>query len=81
MEIKMENTIINKLIEYVSLMEDISKDEITETTDIVKDFDMDSLEIVEMISFLEEEFNIRIDSVGEKPYTIKHIAENIAKLI
>lgn len=42
---------------------------------------MDSLEIVEMISFLEEEFNIRIDSVGEKPYTIKHIAENIAKLI
>ncbi len=77
----MENTIINKLIEYVSLMEDISKDEITETTDIVKDFDMDSLEIVEMISFLEEEFNIRIDSVGEKPYAIKHIAENIAKLI
>lgn len=77
----MENTIINKLIEYVSLMEDISKDEITETTDIVKDFDMDSLEIVEMISFLEEEFSIRIDGVGERPYTIKHIAENIAKLI
>ncbi len=53
---------------------DVSEDEVTEAASIVDDLGADSLDVVEIIMGLEEEFDVEIpDEDAEKITTVKQI--------
>jgi acyl carrier protein len=57
---------------------DVSEDEVTPTAHIVDDLGADSLDVVEIIMGLEEEFEIEIpDEDAEKLPTVQHIISYI----
>ena len=51
---------VNKVKELIAQQLNKSVDEITEDKDIVKDLGADSLDVVEMLMSLEEEFNVTV---------------------
>lgn len=66
--------IFEKVVEIVANELNVSKDEITMDTHIQKDLGADSLDAVELMMALEEEFNIQIsDEEAQKFATIKDI--------
>ena len=61
----------------------IDKEQITLESDFIDDLDIDSLDLVELIMGIEEEFNIEIpDGEAEKVVTVgdvvEYIKENVA---
>ncbi|MCX7700560.1 MAG: acyl carrier protein [Gemmataceae bacterium] len=73
-----------RVIDIVSEKLAVSKDQITRNTSFIEDIGADSLDIVELIMELEEEFEITIpDEQAEKIKTvgeaIDHIEKEIAK--
>ena len=71
-----------RVIEIVSEQLGFPKDQITEDTHFVNDMGADSLDTVELVMELEEEFDINIpDDAAEKIQTVgeavKHIEEAI----
>lgn len=72
-----EDYIIGKLIEYISLLEDIPINEISKDTDVVMDIGMDSLELVELMCYIEEEFKIKADGFTSGSLKISKIAQSI----
>ncbi len=59
--------VLDKLKEILAAQFGIDEDEITENTDIAGDLGADSLDVVEMIMTLEDEFAVTIsdETVGE----------------
>jgi acyl carrier protein len=53
--------VLDKLKEIIAAQFGIDMDEISEDTDIVADLGADSLDVVEMMMALEEEYGITID--------------------
>ncbi len=53
----------------MSNMLDIPKDEITELTEFKEDLELDSLDLVELIMELEEEFDITIEDEDASKFT------------
>ncbi|API92094.1 hypothetical protein J32TS6_25200 [Virgibacillus pantothenticus] len=53
----------------MSNMLDIPKDEITELTEFKEDLGLDSLDLVELIMELEEEFDITIEDEDASKFT------------
>ncbi len=51
---------VDKVKELIAQQLNKSVDEITEDKDIVKDLGADSLDVVEMLMSLEEEFNVTV---------------------
>ena len=71
-----------KVIDVVAEQLGVDKDKITRDTSFVNDLGADSLDTVELIMELEEEFDINIpDDAAEKIQTIgeavKHIEESV----
>ncbi len=72
--------IIDKIKELVAEQLGISKDTIQDTSNIVDDLGADSLDVIEMLMTLEEEYGITIpDDQISKVRTISEIAELIEK--
>ncbi len=73
--------IIDKVKELVAEQLGISKDSITAESNIVEDLGADSLDVIEMLMTLEEEYNITIpDEQISQIKTIGQITELIEKL-
>lgn len=71
---------IDKVKEIISKQLNKSIDEITEDKEVVKDLGADSLDVVEMLMALEEEFSITVseeDAMGIK--TVGDIVKTIDK--
>ena len=69
---------IDKVKELISQQLNKSVEEITEEKEVVKDLGADSLDVVEMLMCLEEEFNITVPE--EDAVNIKTVGD-IVKLI
>ena len=69
---------IDKVKELISKQLNRAVDEITEDKEVVKDLGADSLDVVEMLMSLEEEFNITVPE--EDAVSIKTVGD-IVKLI
>ena len=65
--------VLNKLKEIIANQFGIDTDELSEDTDIVADLGADSLDVVEMMMALEEEFGITIED--EKIAELKTIGD------
>jgi len=67
---------LDKVIETLAAQLERDPETITGDTDIIKDLGADSLDIAELISNLEEEFDIVIteDAVGEL-HTVQDVAD------
>jgi acyl carrier protein len=63
--------IMARVVEIVSEQMGVSKDQITPTTAFIKDLNADSLDVVELVMELEEEFDINIpEDQQEKIQTV-----------
>ena len=61
----------DRVIEIVAEQLGVSKDQITEATSFVNDLGADSLDTVELVMELEEEFDVNIpDEAAEKIQTV-----------
>ncbi len=71
-----------RVIDIVAEQLGVSKDQITHDTSFVNDLGADSLDTVELVMELEEEFDINIpDDVAEKIQTVGQAIEHIEKAI
>ena len=71
------DSIISEAIEKIILR----KPELTDSTDLTKDLQMDSLDIVEFYTTIEEKFGIRVndEDISTCGTTIKDVKELIKK--
>lgn len=71
-----------RVINIVSEQLGVSKDQIKPETSFVNDLGADSLDTVELVMELEEEFDIQIpDEVAEKIQTVGQAIEHIQKAV
>ena len=74
--------VFEKLREILSSQLDVDAETITMDTNIMDDLGADSLDVVELIMALEDEFNLVItDETVRELYTVREITEFIEKLI
>jgi len=73
-------TVSERVIDIVATQLGVSKDQITPETNFVNDLRADSLDQVELVMELEEEFDINIpDDAAEKIQTVGQAIEYIEK--
>lgn len=71
-----------RVINIVADQLGVSKDQISRETHFVNDLGADSLDTVELVMELEEEFDIQIpDEVAEKIQTVGQAIEHIQKAV
>jgi acyl carrier protein len=71
-----------RVIDIVAEQLGVSKDQITRETSFVNDLGADSLDTVELVMELEEEFDITIpDDVAEKIQTVGQAIDHIGKAV
>ena len=71
-----------RVIDIVAEQLGVSKDQITRDTSFVNDLGADSLDTVELVMELEEEFDINIpDDVAEKIQTVGQAVDHIEKAV
>ncbi|MBQ8683746.1 MAG: acyl carrier protein [Clostridia bacterium] len=68
--------VLEKVIEILSTQFDVAADTITAETDIVDDLGADSLDLVDMLMSLEDEFNI-----GEVPDEMVEKIRTVGQLV
>lgn len=69
-----------RVIDIVAEQLGVSKDQVTPETSFVNDLGADSLDMVELVMELEEEFDINIpDDAAEKIQTVGQAIEHIEK--
>ena len=74
--------VYEKLRELLADQLGVSVDEIGMDTHIINDLSADSLDLVELMMALEDEFNLVITDEGARElYTVREITEFIEKLI
>ena len=79
----MEETIMlfEKVRDALAEQFDLDKESISMDTNIIDDLGADSLDVVELIMSLEDEFGISIsDDEAQQLYTVKRIVEYLEKL-
>lgn len=76
---KVIDTVINETLEKITLQ----KHELTDETDLAKDLQLDSLDMVEFYTSLEEKFDIRVndEEMSNCGTKIKDIKELIKKYV
>ncbi|MBF0492829.1 MAG: acyl carrier protein [Deltaproteobacteria bacterium] len=79
----MPNTSVeNKIIRIISEQLGISEDEIQGDSNFVEDLGADSLDIVELIMAMEEEFEMEIpDEEAEKLLMVQDVVEYVKKRV
>jgi len=74
--VDVQQTVINLIAEQLNLKAENIKPE----NEFIKDLKADSLDIVELVMSVEEQFNIQIpDEEAEKIQTVKHFINYIQK--
>ena len=74
--------IFEKLRKLLSDQLEIDKDKITMDTHIVDDLGADSLDVVELLMSLEDEYDITItDDAVRELYTVREVVEFVEKLL
>ena len=74
--------VFEKVAEILSAQFGIDLDQITEETDIINDLGADSLDIVELMMSLENEFGLLItDEMTADVHTVGEVAEVIERLL
>lgn len=74
--------VFEKLRELLASQLEVSKEQITMDTNIMDDLGADSLDVVELIMALEDEFDLVItDEAVRELYTVREVTEFIEKLI
>ena len=74
--------IFEKLRELLCAQLEIDEDKITMDTNIVKDLGADSLDVVELLMALEDEYDITItDDAVRELYTVREVVEFVEKLL
>lgn len=74
--------VFEKVRELLSEQLEVSEDEITMDTHIVDDLGADSLDVVELITSLEEEYDIVItDEAIRELYTVREVVDFIERLV
>ena len=72
----------DRVIDIVASQLGVSKDQITPETSFINDLGADSLDTVELVMELEEEFDINIpDDTAEEIRTVGQAIDHIAKSI
>lgn len=75
-------SVAERVIDIVSEQLGVGKDQITREAHFVNDLGADSLDIVELLMELEEEFDITIpDDVSEKVQTVGQAIDHIEKAV
>jgi acyl carrier protein len=74
--------VLDRIVKVVSEELAISEDEITEDASFIDDLGADSLDVVELIMALEEEFDIEIpdedaEEIGTVSDAVDYIGENL----
>ena len=70
-----KETIFDQLKRELSFIYD--DEEITLQTNFETDLDMDSLEMMELISDTEDRFDVNADNFSEKPLTVEDLVDEI----
>ncbi len=74
--------VFEKVRELLAEQLEISEDEISMDTHIVDDLGADSLDVVELITSLEDEYGIVItDEAIRELYTVREVVDFIEKLV
>ncbi len=74
--------VFEKLREILAGQLEISEEKITMDTNIIDDLGADSLDIVELIMSLEDEYGITItDESVRELYTVREVVEFVEKLV
>ena len=74
--------IYEKLRKLLSDQLEIDEDKITMDTNIVDDLGADSLDVVELLMSLEDEYDITItDDAVRELYTVREVVEFVEKLL
>lgn len=74
--------VFEKVRELLASQLEISTDEIAMDTNIMDDLGADSLDVVELVMSIEDEFGIVItDDAVRELYTVREVVEFIEKLI
>jgi acyl carrier protein len=74
--------VLEKVRELLAEQLEISVDEITIDTDIMEDLGADSLDVVELVMSLEEEYGIVItDENAGDLHTVRQVVDFIEKLV
>lgn len=74
--------VFEKVRQFLSDQLEISPEQISMDTNILDDLGADSLDVVELITSLEEEYGIVItDEAIRELYTVREVVEFIEKLI
>lgn len=77
---KEENIELNKVIEIIANTCEIDKKDIKESSNLLTDLELESLDVVDLIVAFEKEFNIEIADQDIKGFqTVKDIVEYIKK--
>lgn len=74
--------VFEKVREVLASLLEVSEDEISMDTNIVEDLGADSLDVVELITTLEEQYKIVItDEAIREMYTVREVVEFIEKMV
>ena len=74
--------IFEKLRELLAEQLEIDEDKITMDTNIVDDLGADSLDVVELLMSLEDEYDITItDDAVRELYTVREVVEFVEKML
>lgn len=77
-----DETILNKVIELFATMTDVPAAEITADSELIDDLDISSMDVLFLISSLEEEFHISVSEKEiRKMVTVGDVAQVIRTLI
>lgn len=72
---------VEKVIQIIAKSFDIDPTSLSADTDILEDLDVDSIDLVELVMDMEEEFSIEIeDEVLANLHTIGDVAEELERL-
>lgn len=74
----MESEVFERIREYLADQLDVDPDKITPDSDIVEDFGADSLDVVDMITTLTDEFGVDIpDEEIENFHTVGDVVQYV----
>ena len=74
----MESEVLDRIREYLADQLDVDPDKITPDSDIVEDFGADSLDVVDMITTLSDEFGVDIpDEEIENFHTVGDVVQYV----
>ena len=82
MSMQTTETLSQRVIELVSIQIDIPKDQISLDSQFMADLGFDSLDLVEFVMLVEDEFDISVsDEESDKIITVQDAVEAIQKLM